>query len=471
LFGGENRAVGFGRYLDATVFGKKPDGRSTTYDDLIARWTPAAAPFVILNATDMSSGRNFEFTQAAFDDLCSDLGRFPLSQAVAASAAFPVLLNPVPLKNHWADRDCSAWVRGKRGQDQLRDAEDKKLSEPEQLGRARYVYSLRNAGNKDAKPEPDREIRFVHLLDGGLADNLGLRAVLRHLHDNYATLKDKGVRRILLVQVNARSATPSSYDLSADLPSAVDVFEAVAERPIDVTTEISSYLSRLYLLRLVTGSDAAVADRISIYPVDVDFELLDDRKTRLDAERIRTDWGLAQGKVTVDFLEGAAATLMKANPCYQSFIARPPGPGVEGPRETCGFVQLLAQKTGNEGTSAPRPPPASVPPPPAPLPPPVAVGINFAMIVNFEAGSATLEPAAKARLDDLVTKLQQIKLDALIVTGFADAKERDAKRLSKSRAEAVKMYFALKGVDMKRVEIEARIGDGRRVEIEVVGKK
>jgi OOP family OmpA-OmpF porin len=112
-----------------------------------------------------------------------------------------------------------------------------------------------------------------------------------------------------------------------------------------------------------------------------------------------------------------------------------------------------------------------VPPPPAPLPPPVAVGINFAMIVNFEAGSATLEPAAKARLDDLVTKLQQIKLDALIVTGFADAKERDAKRLSKSRAEAVKMYFALKGVDMKRVEIEARIGDGRRVEIEVVGKK
>src|SRR6185437_7160412 len=55
---------------------------------------------LILNAADMVEGVPFSFTQNNFDLLCSDLSKVKLSTAVAASAAFPVALSPVTLKNY-----------------------------------------------------------------------------------------------------------------------------------------------------------------------------------------------------------------------------------------------------------------------------------------------------------------------------------------------------------------------------------
>ena len=57
------------------------------------------APLIILNATDMATGEVFSFRSDRFDDLCSDLSRFPLATAVAASAAVPIAVTPISLKN------------------------------------------------------------------------------------------------------------------------------------------------------------------------------------------------------------------------------------------------------------------------------------------------------------------------------------------------------------------------------------
>jgi len=57
-----------------------------TYADIIAR---NRRPFVILNATDMTTGSLFPFIQDQFDLLCSDLAGVPLGRAAAASSAFP----------------------------------------------------------------------------------------------------------------------------------------------------------------------------------------------------------------------------------------------------------------------------------------------------------------------------------------------------------------------------------------------
>ena len=54
---------------------------------------------MILNATDMSAGARFEFTQEQFDLLCGDLSREPLARGVAASSAFPGLLNSMTVDN------------------------------------------------------------------------------------------------------------------------------------------------------------------------------------------------------------------------------------------------------------------------------------------------------------------------------------------------------------------------------------
>ena len=60
-----------------------------TYADV-----PHQRPFVTVNATDMQYGGRFEFTQDQFDHICSDLDRLPISRAVAASMAAPLVFSP-----------------------------------------------------------------------------------------------------------------------------------------------------------------------------------------------------------------------------------------------------------------------------------------------------------------------------------------------------------------------------------------
>ena len=76
-------------YIDQQLF------KDATFKALIGR-----RPYLILNAADMVEGVPFPFTQYTMDLLCSDLTPMKLSTAVAASAAFPVALSPVTLKNY-----------------------------------------------------------------------------------------------------------------------------------------------------------------------------------------------------------------------------------------------------------------------------------------------------------------------------------------------------------------------------------
>src|SRR5215472_8763364 len=49
-------------------------------------------PFIVLNATDMAGGEPFAMVPRRFDDVCSKHDALPVATAVAASAAFPILL-------------------------------------------------------------------------------------------------------------------------------------------------------------------------------------------------------------------------------------------------------------------------------------------------------------------------------------------------------------------------------------------
>ena len=64
-----------------------------TYGDLIAK----GRPLISINATDVTYGTVFPFTQDQFDLICSDLAPFPLARSVAASNGFPVLFTPITL--------------------------------------------------------------------------------------------------------------------------------------------------------------------------------------------------------------------------------------------------------------------------------------------------------------------------------------------------------------------------------------
>ena len=103
------------------------------YDRLLfnhATFADLTGPFLSVNATDVSSGARFEFTQDEFDLIGSDVSTFPVSRAVAASSAFPILLSPVVLKNYSAgDKEAEPeWI-------------DPILQDPSTSSRLKYVAS------------------------------------------------------------------------------------------------------------------------------------------------------------------------------------------------------------------------------------------------------------------------------------------------------------------------------------------
>lgn len=130
----------------------------------------------------------------------------------------------------------------------------------------------------------------------------------------------------------------------------------------------------------------------------------------------------------------------------------------------------------------PTPAPAAVKPPP-----PVSEKVTLAADAFFDFNKSVLKPEGKAKLDQVVSMLQGVNLEAVIAVGHTDAVGSDAfnQKLSERRAQSVKAYLVSKGVDTNRVFTEGKgesqavesnkTSDGRaknrRVEIEVVGNR
>ena len=149
----------------------------------------------------------------------------PLSRAAAASSAVPLVLSAVTLNNYGGSCQFAAppWTQA--------------FSDPETAPRpaARAVKSLQELdAYQDAVHNP-----YIHLVDGGLADNLGIRGVLESLEELEA-LKMVGqptpldyVRRIVVFVVNSQSAPKTNWDKSARPPGDLAVMVKAAGVPID----------------------------------------------------------------------------------------------------------------------------------------------------------------------------------------------------------------------------------------------
>ena len=122
-------------------------------------------PCIMASATDISTGSRFVFSQRVFDVICSDLDAVPLSRAAAASSAVPVVLSPVTFNNYGGTcgmprrPGCSpSWTpttrRGRR--------------------RGRSARCAPKQSFRDSEQRP-----FLHLVDGGVSDNVGMRARAR----------------------------------------------------------------------------------------------------------------------------------------------------------------------------------------------------------------------------------------------------------------------------------------------------
>ena len=133
------------------------------------------------------------------------------------------------------------------------------------------------------------------------------------------------------------------------------------------------------------------------------------------------------------------------------------------------------------------PPVTATPVPVAPVAPPAATKITYAADAFFDFDKAVIKPEGKAKLDDLIGKIQGINLEVIIAVGHTDSVGSDTynQKLSVRRSEAVKAYLVSKGIEKNRVYTEGKgekqpVADNktaegraknRRVEIEVVGTR
>ena len=133
--------------------------------------------------------------------------------------------------------------------------------------------------------------------------------------------------------------------------------------------------------------------------------------------------------------------------------------------------------------------PAATPAAPAPAAKPAVAAskVTYAADAFFDFDKSVLKPEGKAKLDDLVGKIQGINLEVIIAVGHTDSVGSDAynQKLSVRRAESVKAYLVSKGIEKNRVYTEGKgekqpVADNktkegraknRRVEIEVVGTR
>ena len=208
-------------------FYTRADMASELYDEILfhhatyADMIKAHGPFVIINATEMTLGTRYQFTQNYADIICSDLSQLPVSRAVTASSAVPILFSPITLTNHAGD---CGWQQPIW----MRDALDTENRSSRLYNLATGMLALEN---REDHP-------YLHLFDGGLADNLGLRAmldgVLRYnsIDEALKALGMEKTRKVVIILVNAETALDIESSRKMQSPTFAAALGAATSVPL-----------------------------------------------------------------------------------------------------------------------------------------------------------------------------------------------------------------------------------------------
>ena len=228
LSGGANSRKTFGRWLDESLF------HGATFGDLrresrILTW---------INAADVANNTTFLFSPETFDALCSDLSRLPISEAVAASAAFPLVFSPIVLEAH--QKKCT-------------------YEEPDWLTAARFNPEATSAMRAHARAlesyaDPEK-VQFVKLLDGGITDNFGttgLSVARARAQNQYGPLTPKEavrLKRMLFLVANAGVESNFGWTQKVRGPGGLQLGLSIATSAMSSATRTGYDVMRLSLDR------------------------------------------------------------------------------------------------------------------------------------------------------------------------------------------------------------------------------
>jgi len=266
-------------------------------------------PIIVINATDMTHGTRLGFTQDIFDYICSDLSRFPIARAVAASSAVPMVLSPIILRNY-------AGTCGFKIPENFEEAlKNRHISE-------RQFYLANNiAIYSDSKRKS-----HIHLVDGGVSDNLGLRALLDRIifsagvQESIKGTPVEKAHKVVLIVVNAETKPDAKWDRSASPPTFGAMLSSYTGIAIERYNEETLALLKEAVKpwadevraqrckgRAVSTEPGSCGD-IEFYIVEVKFDALKAEAERTYFKRLPTSFKLASEQV--DKLRGAAHRIL-----------------------------------------------------------------------------------------------------------------------------------------------------------------
>jgi NTE family protein len=289
--------------LDEALFEGK------TYGDLIKQRT---RPSLIIHASGMATLSRFEFSQAQFDLICSDLSHLPIARASAASAALPLVLSPITLKSYAGECGYQPpeWLM-------LAGRSDKQA----QRQRAKEMLSY-----LDVQKRP-----YIHLLDGGLSDNVALRGILEAsivrggIHNLVKSSGIGKIQKLVILSVNAETSPDVRDYRSDEVPVFSRAFSALVDIPINRYS-----MDTLLLLRFAVETwrtdlrakppmeNSAFGPDADIYFIDVSFSAVEDVAEQEYLMKIPTTLYLTDEQI--DRLVLAASRLIRNDPEFQRLM-------------------------------------------------------------------------------------------------------------------------------------------------------
>jgi NTE family protein len=282
-------------YYDKTVF------KGATFADL----SKQEGPMIVINASDLGYGVRFSFIQEYFTLLCSDLSTFPVARAVTASSAVPVVFNPVVVRNH---PDC-----GTELPDWLKMARARAAGNPEI---AMVVEGLETYYDHDQR-------QYAHFVDGGLTDNLGLRALYEivmiggGMSEITKLYNRTPPRRLVLISVNASAEPHPEMDRSDKQPSIGKTISAMSD--IQLHRYNTATIGLMDKTLVEWAQELSTEDRpVEAYFILLDFDGIQDPERRSVLNQIPTSFHLSNEQV--DLLIDAGGELLRTNSEYQRLL-------------------------------------------------------------------------------------------------------------------------------------------------------
>jgi NTE family protein len=276
--------------------------KGATFSDLKQK----DGPMVVINASDLGYGVRFSFVQEYFNLLCSDISGFPVSRAVTASSAVPILFHPVVVENY---SDC-----GSEPPEWLKTAREEYKDNPEM---ELVVDGLETYFDRDKR-------KYAHFVDGGITDNLGLRALYEVTELSggmtaYMKKYDrKPPRRLVLIAVNASTDPEPDMDKTNVQPSLEETINAMSDIQLHrynvATIELMNRTLKDWAAELSTSGRP-----VETYFILLDFKDVPDPKRRRFLNQTPTSFSLTDEQV--DSLIETGGELLRNNSEFQRLLS------------------------------------------------------------------------------------------------------------------------------------------------------